>query len=183
MGNILQEERSHLADTLYDYASRLQQGGRITRKSQIVPPAEQENVRNSSLSSTTTYPIDDGFRMVPKHATLRGLWDEWYGKNSFHDEKGGVHGRNMLYGHRWRKGVVKHHHYSRTQRIVEAISRFAEDNDITGEEAVERFEEAYKENNCSISSMVKHLQTIGLITVRQRATKEDATTDQNNEEI
>lgn len=95
------------------------------------------------------------------------MWDEGFGTNAFYDVKGGVHGRNCTYGSRWRKGVVKHHHYSRTQHIIESIQKYAMQNNITGEEAVEQFEAVYKEK-CSLYVMVKHFQSIGLLEIRER---------------
>ena len=75
---------------------------------------------------------------------------------------------------------MKHHHYSRTQRLVQALCRYAEENDVTGEEAVQEFEKVFKEKKCSLSVMVKHMQSIGLMSVRVRPTQQSQSQQQTD---
>ena len=171
ISDTFQQDRQELASVLIGIARQLQNGASPnTRRNaaellqEIRPPVLEE----MSTNAPTEESIDDGFRMVMKHSSLQNLWDEWHGRNAFYDVKGGVKGRNQMYGSRWRKGIVKHHHYSRTQRIVEVIAKHAHDNDLEDDEAVRQFEAVFKEKKYSISAMVKYLQEEGLMDKRIR---------------
>ena len=110
--------------------------------------------------------------MLPKHESLNNLWDEWYGINAFHDQEGGVAGRDKKYGKKWRKGVVSPHHYSRTSRTIAGIANHATSHQIKEEESVALLEAAFLEAKCSVSNFVKKLQEMGLVQVRNPRTRQ-----------
>lgn len=46
--------------------------------------------------------------MRSKHTRLSDLWDEWHGEGRFQDPCGGIHGRDLKHGAKWRSHISDH---------------------------------------------------------------------------
>lgn len=67
------------------------------------------------------------FYMRPRHTTsLSDLIAEWFGTGIYHDDYGGISGRNKLNGSKWRKHFPSQQ-YSRTKRIVLTVEKLVKD--------------------------------------------------------
>lgn len=106
------------------------------------------------------------FVMKPKHKALVDLLSEWIGVGDFHDEFGGIEGRNNKFGASWRKHLVAFT-YSRTERTVKGIRAYAEQRDINEFDACRELQEVYEQRKFSVSNMVNYFMEQGLLTKRK----------------
>ena len=109
--------------------------------------------------------------MVTKHATLKDLWDEWFGLDAYHDGFGGVIGRENRFGSEWRKKMVHSQHFSRTKRVISGIQSYAIQYGISDEAAIERLESTYEEFKCSLYNFFIFMQDNGHISKKARRGK------------
>jgi len=116
----------------------------------------------ASGESTSDSTDHSTYRMVSRHKTLADLYEEWYGVGRYHDEYGGIKGRDATFGAKWRKHLNAQH-YSRTKRVVEAIDTHSEKFDSV-ETAIGFLEDLYQ-TTCkqSVSLMVTACQEKGLL--------------------
>lgn len=104
--------------------------------------------------------------MKPQHKTLVGLLSEWVGVGDFHDEFGGIEGRNKKFGASWRKHFVAFT-YSRTERTVKGIRAYAEQRTISDFDACRELQEVFEQRKFSVSNMVNYFKDQGLLTTRK----------------
>jgi len=102
------------------------------------------------------------YRMVARHKSLADLYEEYHGVGRYHDDHGGIKGRDAKFGAKWRKHLNAQH-YSRTKRVVEAIEKHSERFDSV-ETAIGFLEDLYQ-TTCkkSVSLMVTACQEKGLL--------------------
>lgn len=129
------------------------------------PPARQKQYANDNSGDDDESPEANNqhrpFMMVHKHKSLSDLYDEWHGIDAFHDELGGVKGRNETFGKSWRKDAgVDAAHYSRTARAIQAIECFTKEQGFQSElEAVATLEPMYSgECRHSVANFVRMCQ-------------------------
>lgn len=107
--------------------------------------------------------------MVPRHQTLKNVWDEWHGLGLYHDCYGGIGGRDELYGAKWRSKKnnpnIDSQHYSRTKRSIEAIKKKQEQDNLQWiEDAINELEDLYqKKCKKSVAKFVLACQDMGLL--------------------
>lgn len=102
------------------------------------------------------------YRMRIKHDGLDTICSEWHGLNEFADECGGIAGRDLLFqkqGPSWYQHLNPMHH-SRNKRTVEAIQKFAEQENASPFEACAVLQPAFEASKCSVGNFVKHCQAI-----------------------
>ena len=101
--------------------------------------------------------------MVPKHTSLVDMYNEWYGLGrKYEDDFGGINGRNMAYGNKWR-GHLPNQQYSRTARIIAAIEKRAADTNTSIPSCISEMDALFKEKKGVLSNYVEELQLQGLI--------------------
>ena len=100
--------------------------------------------------------------MIPRHQTLEDMWNEWHGLSDFHDPLGGINGRNKEFGTKWRKHLQPLQ-YSRTARVIDAIVKYATDNEVPWGNAIEALEPTFQECKGSVANMVLACQAKGLL--------------------
>jgi hypothetical protein len=102
------------------------------------------------------------FSMVPKHACLSDLLDEWYGKGRFADAAGGLDAREKKFGPAWRKDnkCINKQQFSRTKRINNKYSV------STGQPVLEiivELEDCFADNKQSVAGFSEALKEKGLM--------------------
>ena len=102
------------------------------------------------------------FQMANKHQQLTDLWDEWNGLGRFEDAYGGVHGRDLKYGKKWRRHISSHQH-SRHRRVVFGVKVYADRHQLTVQEAIVQLEDKWTQCRGSAANFVTYLQSIGAI--------------------
>ena len=102
------------------------------------------------------------FFMKPKHSTVKGLYEEWYGLESYADDLGGIHGRENSLPKSWRKHLNRQQ-FSRTARIVQVVDAVMAQNSCPYSQATETLEDLFAKSNCSVAKMVTNLQNAGLL--------------------
>jgi len=140
-------------------------------------------------SQATEYSTDpSAYNMNIRHSSLTDMWNEWFGLGPYEvkcgDIPGGIHGRNQLFGSKWRKHYSQAK-YSRTQRIIKMISSMMEKTQPTPflEEVLEEVQKIYDEVGCNVSAMVERCQEMGLITKKKpRGKKRTAATMEEDAE-
>ena len=117
----------------------------------------------SLVTPTAAGTVDfSAFRLALKQEQLVDLFNEWYGKDRYEDEHGGISGRDKKFGSAWRKHLSAQHH-SRTRRTVEAVEAFAKEKQILPMEACIALQPAYEAVKCSVGNFVKNCQENGLL--------------------
>jgi Transcriptional activator of glycolytic enzymes len=124
------------------------------------------------------------FRMIPKHLSLLDLVNEWFGTGDFHDEYGGIEGRNERYKSRWRKQCsINAMHYSRTERTVRAVEEYGKMHHVDKYVAAERLQHVYAiECKTSVTKFVLWAMEQGLIAKKGTRRKKGITSDQQDEQ-
>jgi Centromere DNA-binding protein complex CBF3 subunit, domain 2/Transcriptional activator of glycolytic enzymes len=109
------------------------------------------------------------FVLRAKHNTLADVWNEWFGQAEFTDGFGGVAGRNSRFGGKWRKEAqcLDASQYSRTQRLVKAITQQSTERKVQPEEIVAEWESLFQESNRSLATFVRALQNLNYIGKRK----------------
>lgn len=98
--------------------------------------------------------------MVSKHICLQGVWNEWYGLDSFTDS---IKGREKQFGKYWWKGIVSDHLFSRTKRRISGIHRYADEHQMNEFEAIANLEDLFNECKSSVYNVLKQMKTKGLV--------------------
>jgi hypothetical protein len=94
----------------------------------------EEAVSPRALSPPDDTDSSRSYRMPKNFKSIDDIWDWWHGIEMFQDELGGVKGRNKQFGAKWRNHM-EGQCYSRTKCIVDAISAYAERNQLRIREA------------------------------------------------
>jgi Transcriptional activator of glycolytic enzymes len=105
------------------------------------------------------------FRMKAKHNTLTDLWQEWFGLGEWEDEFGGVAGRNEKFGAKWRKEAkaLDKSQYSRTNRVIVAVSSSAHARGLQPEDVVAEWEPVFSACKQSVANLVRALQELNIL--------------------
>ena len=126
---------------------------------------------------------DSGKTMVVKHKCLLDLYCEWYGLGEYTDYYGGIQGREDRFGPKWCRGRVNPQHFSRTKRIIYAIKAYAQEGNMSEQDAVGFLEEDFTMNcSCSLQAFVKLMKEKGLIAERAPRYKKSKEADGSNED-
>jgi hypothetical protein len=72
----------------------------------VTPTTNNQTQNTQQLAQAQVY------NMRPKHENLQSLYNEWYGLGEFDDGRGGITGRDQLFGREWRLHKI---HYKNTQ--------------------------------------------------------------------
>ena len=138
-----------------------------TIKKRIVEPEGPSREPSPVARTTTTSPspaeLCGVFSMVPKHTSLVDMHNEWCGLGGKHENDfGGINGRNMAYGKKWR-GHLPNQQYSRTARIIAVIGKRVADTNTSIPSCISEMDVLFKENKGVLSKYVEELQLQGLI--------------------
>jgi hypothetical protein len=80
---------------------------------------------NSQTHNTQQLAQAQVYNVRPKHENLQSLYNEWYGLGELDDCRGGITGRDQLFGREWRLHKIHYKKYSRLKHIVEAVDELA----------------------------------------------------------
>ncbi|MGL5915852.1 MAG: hypothetical protein ACRCZG_06290 [Culicoidibacterales bacterium] len=152
----LQEER--LA-TILEMGSNVLRHGRtpaqptLTQSPTVISPTDNNNNKDNAhqphQEPESVLEKQKAYRMTPKHFRLTEMYAEWVGEGDFHDEFGGIEGRNKKFGSQWRKHFPAHT-YSRTERTIKGIRAYANENNMSAYDACECLQHQY-EHKCKMS--------------------------------
>jgi Transcriptional activator of glycolytic enzymes len=93
------------------------------------------------------------------------VWNEWFGLGDFCDDHGGIAGRNLRFGAKWRKEApcLDNSQFSRTHRVIKAIGEQAAARNLQPEDIIEEWEAVFDKSKRSLSSFVRGLQALNYI--------------------
>ena len=121
------------------------------------------------------------FQLRAKHSCLIDVWNEWFGYGEFADDHGGVAGRNAKFGKKWKREApcLDHSQFSRTQRVIAAISSQSVVRNVQPEDVIEEWEILYERCNKSLGLFVRGLQQLHYIP-KQKTRGRHASKNKNN---
>ena len=126
------------------------------------PVREPEAASEEAAIESSCNPEHRCFRMTPKHKNVSEMLDEWHGRGRFSDSHGGIAGRDEKHKAKWRKHLDQQHH-SRTKRCIYAIKAYAALNKLPIEEAVGQLQGVCEQIGHSVSNVVRHMQSAGIL--------------------
>jgi hypothetical protein len=94
------------------------------------------------------------FTMKAKHQRLLSLWEEYHGEGEFHDELGGIKGREDQWKSHWRVHLDDQQ-ISRTKRVIGGINNYVERKNLLLGDGIAQLEEVYTANKFSVYKMCK----------------------------
>ncbi len=137
--------------------TRASTGGRKDKNSN-----NNNNNNKASNNARTSISADSSFTMVPKHKTLQEMWNEWHGKGKYKDSHGGIAGRNIKFGPKWRQHLPTGR-YSRTSRIIKMIESKSQADKCSIKKTLEKLQPLFDECHCRLAVMVTKCQELGYI--------------------
>jgi Transcriptional activator of glycolytic enzymes len=170
----LQETRRQRTQQQAEFANLLEMGRRVLLTGTTLEPMSTIETSVDSViggsplidvtDAAVTESLDQGlaelelhktYTMRPKHKLLTELMSELTGCGDFHDQFGGIEGRNKKYGPKWRKHLPKYT-YSRTERTIKGIRGYAKQHNITDMDACRQLQEVYQQQKCAVKNMVDY---------------------------
>jgi Transcriptional activator of glycolytic enzymes len=131
----------------------------------VAPPSPSTNdadVDTGNLVNNAELELHKTYTMRPKHKLLTDLMSEWIGIADFHDQFGGIEGRNKKFGATWRKHLPKYT-YSRTERTIKGIRAFAKEKQISEMDACRELQDVYEQQKLSVKKMVDYFTSTNLL--------------------
>jgi hypothetical protein len=119
---------------------------------------ESPHLELTTRSTTTvadTLPLNGSrLELRKKHKCLMDVYDEWNGTGDFHDEEGGIAGRNLKLKSSWRKHIPAKQ-YSRLKQTIDAIGNYAKQQGMDERDAVLALEPLFEESKCSPTNFLR----------------------------
>jgi hypothetical protein len=162
-------------------ASRVLFSTGATGASRVLFTQEEPTVgETNGQQQLTTEPEEYMFsmyRLQSKHTELTSVWEQWFGEGSFDDGIGGVNGRNVLRGAKWRKHL-DNTEYSRHNRFVKGVLATSNQRNCPPEEIIAEWQPYFIAAGKSVGKLVLALQSQGLLAVGAKRGKSAAARSQ-----
>ena len=128
----------------------------------MLSQSQETSVSSERMQASPTGSPADHSRYKPsmKHTSLMSVWNEWFGREEFKDDYGGINGRNMLHGSKWRKHINATA-YSKLSQLIKGINQYAAEQRKPPEDVMEEWNPLFVESKYSVSNFVKAIQALG----------------------
>ena len=128
----------------------------------MLSQSQETSVSSERMQASPTGSPADHSRYKPsmKHTSLMSVWNEWFGREEFKDDYGGINGRNMLHGSKWRKHINATA-YSKLSQLIKGINQYAAEQRKPPEDVMEEWNPLFVESKYSVSNFVKAMQALG----------------------